>query len=1293
LPDETFQYDIGGGFQSSPNFLVVNPGDYTIVVRDGNGCTNTVVARVFDFFAISASATSEPTCNAGDGAITVNTSGGSGNFRYELDDGINPVVVQLNDPIFLNVLPGNYSILVTDLDSNTFPLCTDTATVDVTLVNSPVISATPSNDITCNGADDGNINVELQPGTDTDGPFTYILYDGSSSTVVAGPQGNSLFDGLSAGTYQVEVISDRGCTDRSGDVLIQEPTPLQINTTNTIFTCNPGSNRFNTATITIYTDTNGDGTGTATGTGPYTYSMNDGTPAFDGTNFQTSNVFEVVDNGSSQTIILTARDQNGCEMTDTVTLAPPSDLTFSFNVNPISCDVTGTGVNPGSIDIIIDQGPGNYEVEILPLGSEPVQNSGGSDTVSWSISTPGDYIFAVTDVGNGGCSYLTPVINVPEYNTIETLIAEVSPVTCFNGSDGEISLVVNSYGGIYNYEVYSRDNSGAETTTGVTGTFDTANPVNTPEIISGLPAGNLVVHIEALDSPFCDTVSNITTVRQPDRALTVSLQQTAEVTCNLPGLGEIFLTGDGGWGSYQYQLIAPDGSTVIQDYPSTNTSVDGLSAGTYTVNIRDAEGCVASNTITLALPVPIYADIQITAPLQCNNDNNGALQAYNVSGGQGPGNYLYQLNRISDGTNSGLQTTPDFANLSSGDFTITVFDGWGCSFTTALITIQDPEVVVAELVELQPPGCGDLGIMALTVTNPEPGVSYFYRRAGTADPFEPLDAADPLATVANIQEDITIDPGPFQYEVQNSNGCPFERSNQISLDPAAPLVISLDLTNATINCAGEATGIIRSEAFGGIGNYVYSLLNSDSPPMPTAGNTVRSAQSSGIFRDLGPGTYWVFAQSGGCAAISTPITIVDPPPLVLDSLVTVPVSCTGNNDGQLIIEASGGTGVIRYSIADQLSEFFEADDPLFPNRKTFTDLSPRSYEIIIQDDLGCTITQTITISEPMLLVAGIGSSIPETCMGDEDGSVSIQVGGGTAPYEFAVNSSDDMDFAPNPSQTWDNLRGGETYVIFVRDAMGCQTSVLVPVEIGVDLQPTSVVAYGCDGIFPNSTATVQVQDTSQYPQLLFALDPADPTNALTAEAGNQRTWGDLSPGDHTAYIYHENGCTTFVEFTIDAYEPLTLDAVKTGMNEITANAFGGFGGYEFFFQGESYGSENVYYVNEDSNITVTVVDSRGCEATRVFPFEFTGMLEIPNSSTPDRDTMNDFWYPQNRDFFPDIEVKIYDRYGRVVAILDQVSKWDGTYDGNEVPTGDYWYVVHTNDREKQQYVGHFTLYR
>ena len=1290
LPEDTFEYDIGGGFQSSPNFIVPNPGDYTIVVRDGNGCTNTVIARVFDYFAMSANATTEPTCNAGDGVISVNTTGGSGNFRYELDDGINPVVVQDNDPVFINLSPGTYSILVTDLDSNTIPLCSDSTVVDVTIVNNPVIAATPQGDVTCNGADDGTIAVELQPGTDTDTPFSYILYDGGTATVVRGPQAIALFDNLPPGTYQAEVISDRGCTDRSGDITIQEPSPLQIATTNTEFTCDPNSNRFNTATVTVYNDTNGDGTGATTGTAPYTYTLFDGTTTIsNGTN----NVFEVVDNGSDQTLVLTTRDQNGCEVSDTIVINAPTGLTFTFNVNNISCDVTGSGVTPGTIEIIMDQGPGSYDVEILPLGSEPIQNSGGTDRVSWAISTPGDYIFAVTDVGNAGCTYLTPVVNVPEYNTIEALIAETKPVTCFNGSDGEISIQVTNYTGLYNYEVFSRDNAGVETSTGVTGSLDTTVPGQNPGIIAGLPAGNLVVHLESLAPPFCDTESNVATVRQPNRALTVALQQTAEVTCSIPGQGEIFAVGDGGWGTYEYQLIAPDGFTIIQDYPSTNTGFSGLYDGTYTLNIRDVEGCIATNTINLALPAPIYADIQVVTQLQCNNDNNGSVEAYNVSGGQGPGNYLYQLNRLADGSSSGLQTTPTFANLSSGSYTITVFDGWDCSYTTVPIVIVDPEVVVAELVELQPPGCGDLGIMQLTVTNPEPGVSYFYRRAGTADPFLPLDSGNPLATQVLISENITIDAGPFQYEVQNSNGCPFEKSNQISLDPAAPLVIALDLANATINCAGEATGIIRSEAFGGIGNYVYSLLNSDIPPVPAVGNVERSAQSSGIFRDLGPGTYWVFAQSGACTAISTPITIADPPPLVLDSIEAIPVSCFGDMDGQIIIEASGGTGTIRYSMSPQLSEFFEPDDPLFPNQKIFTDLGPGNYEVIIQDDLGCTITQTITIAEPMELIAAVASSTPETCLGDADGSVTLNVSGGTAPYEFALNSSALADFVPNPTQFWDNLTGGDSYVVFIRDAKGCETNVVVNVGIGVDLQPEAIVEYGCEGIFPGSTATVAVQDPGQYPELLFSLDPTDPSDAITAAADSNRVWGDLPAGSHTVYIYHSNGCTTFVDFTIDGYDPLTLTAVKSGPNEITATATGGYGGYEYFFQDVSYGTDNVYHTNADASVTVRVVDQNGCVATITIPFDFTGMLEIPNFFTPDGDNMNDVWYPRNRDFFPNIEVKIYDRYGRVVAILDQVTSWDGRYDSNELPTGDYWYVVNANDEDKQQYVGHFTLYR
>ena len=169
---------------------------------------------------------------------------------------------------------------MTDLSSNTTPLCSDEAVVNVSTVNTPIITATPATEISCFGANDASIAVELQAGTDTDTPLQFVLYQGATTTIVEGPQASPVFDNLGPGDYQAGVISFRGCTDRFSTVTITEPTLLQLQTSNTDFICNPNDNLFSTATITAFTDTNGDGSGTPTGTGPYTYSMNDGTPAF-----------------------------------------------------------------------------------------------------------------------------------------------------------------------------------------------------------------------------------------------------------------------------------------------------------------------------------------------------------------------------------------------------------------------------------------------------------------------------------------------------------------------------------------------------------------------------------------------------------------------------------------------------------------------------------------------------------------------------------------------------------------------------------------------------------------------------------------------------------------------------------------------------------------------------------------------------------------------------------------------------------------------------------------------------
>ena len=124
------------------------------------------------------------------------------------------------------------------------------------------------------------------------------------------------------------------------------------------------------------------------------------------------------------------------------------------------------------------------------------------------------------------------------------------------------------------------------------------------------------------------------------------------------------------------------------------------------------------------------------------------------------------------------------------------------------------------------------------------------------------------------------------------------------------------------------------------------------------------------------------------------------------------------------------------------------------------------------------------------------------------------------------------------------------------------------------------------------------------------------------------------------------------------------------------------------------GSDNTYFINRTDTYTVTVVDENGCEATAEIFMEFID-VEFPNFFTPDGDGRNDLWLPDNIEGFPDVLIKIYDRYGRVVEVMARnVKGWDGNYDGKPLPTGDYWYVVQLQgEQDNREFVGHFTLYR
>lgn len=1314
--DSQFGVPNGGGTAWEWTFTVTTPGSYLVDVIDANGCTSQGTAEVFEFLSASGGFSTESTCNDADGEITIIPNGGSGDFDFALTGtdylGGGVTINQTNNPIFTGITPGSYQVLVTDRQvTDGVANCTflvDNINLDAAIL--PVILPTTPQNITCNGDNDGSIDIVLQAGTDADSPVDYRLLDFVSRALITNNASGS-FPGLSAGSYEVEVVTARNCSDLSGELVITEPPVFTISASATPFTCESGSNRFSSSVVTA-TITN---PGTPTN---YRYSIT----GFE--NYQTSNTFEIVDNGASQTITVYAIDDSGCQTTANVTISPPMDVVPSIvQIDPLNCR------DPERVRIEV-VGTTDFTVStISAIAVAPVTNSSGNNFVDVFLPASGDYLFEVQDNLPNGCAYPMPIHTVVDPILPTAIIAEAKPVQCFGGSDGELSIEVNDYTGLYSYTVYSGSDP-SKTTPLATGNLDTAN---NPEIIAGLPGGNFFVEITSTAMPFCSADSNIATIRTPNGALDVTAVEIGNVSCN-DNTGIIEATGTGGWDAspYEYRLLRDDGSGYVEVVAySNNHEFQNLSSGDYRIEIRDVEGCTDTFDINLPIVPQIDAGIREPLALQCPNGNNAILEAYDPTSGDAttatagatggfPGaGYNYRLLYLNSNDNtdiastSGLQNTPTFIGtsggfISGGWYAIEVSSSFDCTFVTVPYFVNPPPPIEPRLVQTRVPGCGGLGEMRLFVENPDPAFTYEY-----------------LAFENGVQVGVYTDlpasasqlfPGSagvlYQFDVRKKNAantCLPVRSNGITMTDASGITLLPNLPD-DISCASELDGRIESFINGGVGGEMFTLYNGDpvDPFSPAGSATVfRGPQDNGTFEGLPAGAdYYIAVTSGAtCSDIAGPFEIVRPEPILYNPS-SMPVSCNGEDDGTITIEVtSGGVGLIQFAIAPNFNEFF--NEPSTPGIYTFDELAAGSYEVLIQDENGCFEREIIEVTEPDVITATLLDATPETCIGFEDGTATLTVVGGTpfvdsttfaTYYETKLigpNSDGSEVFVRNDNLYFDNLIGGETYIVLIQDANLCPGDVVIPIEIGVDLSAEPEVVYGCDGIFPNSTSTVNMVDTSLIPDLLFALDPVDPTDAITANASSEYTWGDLPAGDHIVYIYHQNGCTNSVTFTTEMYEPLTLSAMKTGPNEVTASAEGGYGDYEFFFQGESTGTETVYITNESTIVNIEVRDAGGCVAVVTIPFEFTGMLDIPNFFTPDGDNNNDFWAPNNRDFFPNIEVKIYDRYGRVVKTLDQVDKWDGKYEdtGEPLPSGDYWYVVNANDKSKLRYVGHFTLYR
>jgi large repetitive protein len=104
----------------------------------------------------------------------------------------------------------------------------------------------------------------------------------------------------------------------------------------------------------------------------------------------------------------------------------------------------------------------------------------------------------------------------------------------------------------------------------------------------------------------------------------------------------------------------------------------------------------------------------------------------------------------------------------------------------------------------------------------------------------------------------------------------------------------------------------------------------------------------------------------------------------------------------------------------------------------------------------------------------------------------------------------------------------------------------------------------------------------------------------------------------------------------------------------------------------------------DGTYSVVVTDANGCAASLDVVVSFSGTaqcIEIPDIITPNNDGYNDTWQIKNIDLFPNAEVFVFTRWGKLVFNTKNIAAnpWDGTFKGKPLPTDSYHYVLHLND--------------
>ncbi|MFW6267525.1 MAG: SprB repeat-containing protein [Marinilabiliaceae bacterium] len=828
---------------------------------------------------------------------------------------------------------------------------------------------------------------------------------------------------LEPGTYTLK-IWDKGDPKRkktsliSKDFTISEPPEMTLTTTPTDVSCNGNSDGEIELNV-------------KNGTASFSYSIseNDRSVKFSGKN-------HTIDSISPDDYKVTVTDNNGCSVSESVSIEEPNSLQISkTDSNAATCKLSDGSlsfkVSGGWSDkkdsVVLEETGMDSEYESWAL----IEADADNRTVTFNDLSAGDYEVSVTNAG--ACS-TSEDLKVNKHNPLDELsISQTVNESCKGAENAEL-------------EIQNSDS--------IEGSFDVyvggeEYQVFNDNQIKGLTAqDNVDVSVEETDERACvyTTTMDIDTLGESDQ-VQFNSNSTTLASCETASDGSITVQGAGGPdGGYKYKIGDQD---YTDEFKSQSHSFDGLLPGTFSVSIMDTAGCeVSMDSIVVGYESnPVSVDAVNVDPASCLNASDGTITIENIEHTDESsmdfswdGSQVKEVSPKKEMSFSGA----DSSGLSPGTYSLELVDDNNCAYDTTIDVEHNG----------YQPGFSRTIEEKVACTGKTNGQVSFELEEGDADDFtfevfDTSDFADPPVETGDVEEGTSFRVGgltdqEYFVEVMDSNGC------GDTLDFEMPLIAhSLELFSETVpaSCEEVDNGELHVSAKGGFPfedeAYQFSYKKNDS------GNWESFEVDSLVLQNLSEGDYFDIKVEDkyGCVVNGDPLSIpVKENKTEIQEINTQNPACRDSLSGaatplmQWTPETTGYNYKL-FSLNDNYEYVDTVSGVLEENNLAINDLKEGLYNLKVVDSDGCQDDMDFRLKDPEPV-----SVRPEPnyvrVKGENTGEFNLGLAGGNEKYEIAwseLPSEEEFanrDTVAGSSYTVSGLPAGD-YFVGVRDTAHC----------------------------------------------------------------------------------------------------------------------------------------------------------------------------------------------------------------------------------------------------------------